>query len=76
LLDNAVLIRQRMLFITLAERYVCLQCPRQLDVVTKALWSLARLKPVISLYQWFDPLLYGRVEASTSAGKLRAFRSA
>lgn len=67
-----MVIRQRRFFVALSERCVCLQRPRQLDVVSETLWSLARIKPVIPLYQWRDLLLCGGTEMRTNVCKLRA----
>jgi hypothetical protein len=73
LLNDAMAIRQRMLFIAVAESRVRLQRLCQLDVVTKTLRGLARLKPIISLDERRDLLLGGSIEPRANARKLRTF---
>ena len=65
-----------LVFFALVKRSARLQSPRQLDVVTKTFWSLARLKPVISLYEWRDLPLYGGTELRTNYRKLCTCQSA
>ena len=65
-----------LVFFALVKRSARLQSPRQLNVVTETFWSLARLKPIISLNEWRDLPLCGSTELRSNYRKLCMCQSA